>query len=60
MSFSSWPRVGAALTLGLVLVSCGGEKVGPEGTVSFIEISPKTARLYTVGQQVVFTNTITT
>src|SRR5690349_5071819 len=60
MSFSSWPRVGVALSLGLVLVSCGGEKVGPEETVSFIEIAPKTARLYTVGQQVIFTNTITT
>src|SRR5207253_113255 len=29
-------------------------------TVSFIEIFPKTARLYTVGQQTVFTSTITT
>lgn len=38
----------------------GGDKVGPEGTVAFIEIAPKTARLYTVGQQVAFTHTITT
>ena len=60
MSYPSWPRAGVALMLGLALVSCGGDKVGPEGTVSFIEIAPKTARLYTVGQQQVFTNTITT
>jgi hypothetical protein len=59
MSSSSWPRAGLLLTLALSL-SCGGDKVGPEGTVSFIEIQPKTARLYTVGQQQIFTTTITT
>src|SRR5690349_21452157 len=60
MSFSSWPRAGVILSLGLVLVSCGGDPVGPDKTVSFIEISPKSARLYTVGQQIAFSNTITT
>jgi hypothetical protein len=60
MSFSSWPRTASVLSLGLVLVSCGGDKVGPEGTVSFIEIAPKTKRMYTVGEQQLFTSTITT
>ncbi len=60
MSFSSWPRAGSVLSLGLVLVSCGGDKVGPEGTVSFIEIAPKAKRMYTVGEQQIFTSTITT
>jgi hypothetical protein len=60
MSFSSWPRTASVLALGLVLVSCGGDKVGPEGTVSFIEISPKTKRMYTVGEQQLFSSTITT
>jgi hypothetical protein len=60
MSFSSWPRAGVLLSLGLVLVSCGGDKVGPEGTVAFIEIAPKSQSLYAVGQQVAFSSTITT
>jgi hypothetical protein len=60
MSLSSWPRAGALLIVCLAGISCGGDKMGPEEIVSEIAISPKSARLYTVGQQVVFTTTLTT
>jgi hypothetical protein len=60
MSSSPWPRAGAFFFLGLAAISCGGDKLGPDRVVSEIDIFPKTARLYTVGQQVVFTTTLTT
>jgi hypothetical protein len=61
MSFSSRPRAGVLLTLGVIATACGGgEKLGPEDIVSIIEISPKQAFLYSVGQQVPFTTTLTT
>ena len=59
MSFSSWSRAGALLTFGLVAASCS-ENLTPDKKVSFIEISPKSARLYTVGQQQQFETVLTT
>ena len=64
MSFSSLPRAGSALTaaaLAATLVGCGGsEPLGPDKTVALIEISPSSAQLYSVGQQVTFSAAITT
>jgi hypothetical protein len=59
MSFSSWPRAGALFTFGLLAASCS-ENLTPDKKVAFIEIAPKSARLYTVGQQQQFETTLTT
>jgi hypothetical protein len=59
MSFKPWPRNRAVLFVVLAAAACS-DPVDPAKQVSQLEISPKQARLYSVGQQVTFTSTITT
>lgn len=60
MSFAPLPRAGAFLTVGLALLAGCEAELGPDKRVSIIDIQPKTARLYAVGQQQGFTTTLTT
>jgi hypothetical protein len=59
MSFSTPSRTLVYLAVALAAAGCK-ETVGPDKRVQLIEISPKTARLYTVGQQQAFTTALTT
>lgn len=59
--FSPLPRAGAILTAGALVASAGcKESLSPDRKVALIDVAPKTARLYTVGQQVEFSAELTT
>ncbi|HET9425069.1 MAG TPA: hypothetical protein VFO55_06825 [Gemmatimonadaceae bacterium] len=53
-------RAGAILIAGLLAISGCKEPLSPDKKVSIIEISPKSAQLYAVGQEVTFSTTLTT
>jgi hypothetical protein len=60
MSSNSWPRASAVLLSLFTAASCGDGPADPATVVKTIEISPTSARLYAVGQQVVFETLLTT
>jgi hypothetical protein len=59
MSFTPLRRYGPLVCAGLAAAACK-DTVSPDKQVSVIEISPKSARLYSVGQQQQFTTILTT
>jgi hypothetical protein len=63
MSSSFLPRAGSVISAGamaVALAGCGADPLTPDKIVASIDISPKSAQLYAVGQQVAFTSTVTT
>jgi len=59
MSLKPLRRFGPLVVAGLAVAACK-DTVSPDKKVSVIEISPKSARLYSVGQQQQFTTILTT
>lgn len=61
MQLSSLPRIGISLAALALIGGCKAtEKLGPENTVSIIEVSPKSSRIYAVGDSTKFTAVLTT
>jgi hypothetical protein len=62
MSLSVPPRVALRLATGLIvtLAGCGDSPVDPGQKVASIQISPRTAQLYAVDQEVSFSASVTT
>ena len=60
MSSPSLRRAGVFLSISLMGAACGKEPVAPENQVSVIEIAPKSALMYAVGQTQQFTTSLIT